>query len=83
MAKVKHVHLANILLEREVIPEYLQRRCNAFDLTKGVMRLIRYEEERNKQKSALAEIEAKLRPEKAATPSDAAAAFVLKFLKVA
>jgi lipid-A-disaccharide synthase len=83
MAKVKHVHLANILLEREVIPEYLQGRCNAFDLTKGVMRLIRYEEERNKQKSALAEIEAKLRPEKAATPSDAAAAFVLKFLKVA
>ena len=56
---------------------------DAFDLTKGVMRLIRYEEERNKQKSALAEIEAKLRPEKAATPSDAAAAFVLKFLKVA
>jgi lipid-A-disaccharide synthase len=81
IAKVKHVHLANILLEREAVPEFLQARCNAFDLTKGIMRLVRYEEERAKQRVAFEELDAKLRPQKQALPSDAAASHILKFLK--
>lgn len=77
LVKVKNAHLANILLEEEVVPEFLQGKCNVHHLTRGMMRLIRYPEEQEKQLAAFKKLEEMLRLESDQTPSQRAAAFVL------
>ena len=69
--------MANILLEEEAVPEFLQGKCNMNNLTRAMMRLIRYPEEREKQLTAFGKLETMLRPEGGQTPSARAAAFVL------
>ena len=77
MIKVKNVHLANILLEEEVVPEYLQGRCNVQQLARGVLKLYKFEEERQKQHEAFKRLNEKLQLPVGAMPSKAAAEFVL------
>ena len=77
MAKVQYVHLANILLDEEVVPEYLQGRCNVNNLTRGMMRLIGYPEEREKQRQSFVRLQDKLNLETGNKPSQDAAAFIM------
>lgn len=79
MTKLKYVHLANILLNAPAVPEFLQNHCNPFELTKGVMKLIKYEEERKKQLAAFESLDKMLAPEGDVMPSEASANFVLEF----
>lgn len=77
MIKINHVHLANILLEEEVVPEYLQGKCNVQFLARGMLRLHKKPEEREKQLEAFKKLHDKLQLPNNQTPTDAAAEFVL------
>ena len=77
LAKVKYAHLANILMEKEVIPEYLQAKCNSTNISKGVLRLLKKENVREELVASLIELKTKLQGDPARMPSDRAAAFVL------
>ncbi|MEZ5813566.1 MAG: lipid-A-disaccharide synthase [Alphaproteobacteria bacterium] len=77
LMKTPYVHLSNILLQEEAVPEFLQWNCNVNTLTRAMMRLIRYPEQREKQVQAFARLEEALRLEGGESPSTRAAAFVL------
>lgn len=80
LAKVKHVHLANILLGREAVPEFLQGRCNALEMTKAILRLIRKPEAKEEQLRAFDELAKALQTPDGKAPSANAASFVSAFL---
>lgn len=47
--KLEHVNLVNILLKREVVPEYILENCTADNLSRAVAELFRSEEKRQQQ----------------------------------
>ena len=77
IVKTRFAHLTNILLDEEAVPEFLQGRCNVNLLTRAVMRLIKYPEERQKQTEAFAKLDQALMLDGGETPSRQAARFVL------
>ena len=77
VVKVKYAHLANILLEEEVVPEFLQMKCSTTHLLPALMELLNYPEAQSKQKEAFTKVEQMLRLEGGKTPSEEAASFVL------
>ncbi len=74
---VPHVSLVNLILEREVMPEFLQERCRADLLCEALSGLISNEEARTKQIDAEREVALLLAGTGAGTPSERAAAIVL------
>ena len=80
LLKVKYVHLANILLDDEIVPEYLQWECNVHGLTRGLMTLINYPEERAKQAEGTKMLTNMLQLEGDKAPSKKAAEFVLSHI---
>lgn len=81
MVRIRYVHLANILLQREVVPEFIQWKFNVFNLSRALMLLIREPEEREKQKNDFRQLVPMLRDADGAMPSEKAAAFVLKHMQ--
>ena len=77
MLKTKYVHLANILLEEDAIPEFLQMRCTPAHLIRGLLRLMRDENAANEQREAFAKVHDALVLDGTMTPSERAARFVL------
>jgi len=77
MIKVSHVSLVNLILEREVMPEFLQERCRADLLREALSGLISDEETRAAQIDAEREVALLLAGNGAGTPSERAAAIVL------
>ena len=80
LIKVEHAHLANILLGKTVIPEFIQTNCDSLKIAKGVFQLLKNDELRAKQKEQLADLPKLLTPEGARFPSEKAAAAVLESL---
>ncbi|MCK5284430.1 MAG: lipid-A-disaccharide synthase [Alphaproteobacteria bacterium] len=78
MVKIKNAHLANILLERTVVPEFLQHKCNSVELSRAILNLIKIKEKRTEQCEAFAELRTKLSADMQVTPSIMAADFILK-----
>lgn len=78
--KVKYAHLANILLDEPVIPEFIQQDCTALEIFKGVFKLLKTPEELEKQKQSMLKIRQKLHEGIQGKPSDMAAAFVIEVL---
>ena len=59
MLLTKHVSLANILLEKDVVPELLQEKCNAADLSLKMNALLKdNSDSRATQKKELAALRA-------------------------
>ena len=81
MAKVKHVHLANILLEKEVVPECLQGKCVAEYIAEKALDLLQDEENRKEQIESFKELDEKLVGKGSMSPSNKAAEFILTTLK--
>ncbi|MBL4804572.1 MAG: lipid-A-disaccharide synthase [Alphaproteobacteria bacterium] len=77
MIKINHVHLANILLEEEAVPEYLQGKCNVQFLARGMLRLHKLPEQREKQFEAFKRLRERLQLPNGQMPTEAAAQFVL------
>lgn len=82
LVKIKHAHLANIILGREAIPEYIQSRCTAMKITTGMLELIQSKEKRDEQKKNFEELSLKIAPQGEDKPSRKAAEFVLSYLEV-
>ncbi|MCB1651374.1 MAG: lipid-A-disaccharide synthase [Alphaproteobacteria bacterium] len=78
LVKVKYAHLANIILDKPLVPELLQGQSKAYNIVKEALRLIRYEEKRAEQIEGFQQIGALLRPESGLLPSHKAADFVLE-----
>ncbi len=76
MVKVKYAHLANILLDRPAIPEFLQHKCVPELIAQAVLDLMQSEELRNQQKEVSAELEKYLSNDEGIRPSVKAAQFV-------
>lgn len=74
---VPHVSLVNLILEREVMPEFLQERCRADLLCEALSEIISDEEARAAQIDAEREVARLLAGTGAGTPSERAAAIVL------
>lgn len=75
--KTPYVHLANILLGREVVPELLQERCNPQEISAALLPLLSNTPTRAAQCEALEPLSEILGADDASSPSDKAAAIIL------
>lgn len=80
MVKVQFANLANLLLEREAIPELLQEYCTPEALSTALLPLLTDEKVRDTQKKALVEIASMLGAHDSLSPSDKAAKIILDSL---
>lgn len=80
LAKTRYVNLINVLLNRCVVPEFLQQDCRADLLANAICGLLKNEAERREQLSGFAEAMSKLQPS-AEPPSQMAAQTVLTVLR--
>ncbi len=77
LIKTPYAHLANIILKDEIVPEFIQDRCQA-ELMKPVLEsLLTNSETKQKQLSALENLAIKIGAGEAQRPSEKAAGFVL------
>lgn len=75
--KVKYACMVNILMNKRIVSELLQEKCNPEDLSKSILTILNDPKENKKQKEALKKVRTMLTPENK-TPSDLAAEAVLK-----
>jgi lipid-A-disaccharide synthase len=80
LVKVKYAHLANILLNKEAVPELLQFNCTAPKLATALLRLHKDEDTRMRQLEDLKTLRDSLTPEDGISPSEKAASTVLDIL---
>lgn len=77
MVKVKYAHLANIILKREVVPEFLQKNCESVKISEGIQKLIETPEQQAFQKKGFAKLRELIGAEgKQEAPSVKAAKFI-------
>ncbi len=76
MLKVKHAHLANILLNKAVVSEYLQGKCNSEKIAEAVYELLEDEELCNAQKEEFKALDGLLSNKEGIAPSKKAADFI-------
>lgn len=76
MLAVKYVTLANVVLDRPAVPEFLQERCTSENLCSALVTLLTDETARSAQRAAFAEVSARLRID-GLSPSERAAEVVL------
>lgn len=81
MAKVKHVHLANILLGEDVVPELLQGKCNSENIAKTSLELSKDNDKQAEQRKKFAELREILGGNDEVAPSEKAADFVIEVCK--
>ncbi len=56
IVKLKYINLTNILLDRQVVPEFLQGQCNASTLSRAMIRLMIHPEDVAEQKKSFVEL---------------------------
>jgi lipid-A-disaccharide synthase len=82
LVKTKYAHLANILLNEPAIPEYLQGKANSLEISKGLLKLFKDENERKAQVDKAIKLREMIVADPNMTPSAKAAAFVIEMSKV-
>ncbi len=80
MIHVDHVNLVNLILNRPVVPEWLQEDCNPERITTSALHLIEDADHHQAQVAALGEVMAMLRGRESCPPSEQAAKRVLDLL---
>ncbi|MEM7043331.1 MAG: lipid-A-disaccharide synthase [Pseudomonadota bacterium] len=80
MIEVDHVNLVNIILNRPVVPEWLQEDCSAARITASAIHFIEDDEFREEQQAELGEVIAMLKGGEDGPPSEQAARRVLDLL---
>ncbi len=73
--------LPNLILEKNVIPEFIQQECTPDKMTPATLALIRQEKEYQAQKAAFFEIDNRMRLPDGRKPSEAAATVVAHYLQ--
>ena len=79
--KIKNVTLPNIIMEKAVVPEFIQNRCNAEELTRAMMKAITNKKYRESQIKNYDLLLKKVNFNDKKSPSDKAADVVLSILK--
>ena len=80
MIDVAHVNLVNLILNRPVVPEWLQEDCTPERIATSAFHLIEDADHRETQKASLGEVMAMLRGDDDTPPSEQAARRVLDLL---
>jgi len=80
LVKVKFAHLANILLGKGSVPEFIQGRCKSLLIATELTRLIKDNALRAKQKVAFHDVRKILKKDVGDNPSDIAAKYILESL---
>ncbi len=81
ITKVKHIHLANILLEKDIVPEAIQGKCNPEYIAEKAVELLQNEEIQKTQLNEFEELTEKLTGQGSMSPSDKAADFILSSIR--
>lgn len=81
LVKVKYAHLANIILNKPVVPEFLQFNCKPENVSRRVLDILANESEANKQIEEFAKIRQSLGSENEQRPSLKAATYIVKLLQ--
>ncbi len=81
MVKVKHAHLANILLDKPIVPEFLQNKCTSEKIAEKLVELLNDKEAQNKQKEEFKALEEKLNNKEKIPPSKKAVEFIMSVIK--
>jgi lipid-A-disaccharide synthase len=79
--KTKFFHLVNILLDKEVVPELIQVKCNAYDICNSIDELVSLEVSRYKQLDEFDRARQMIGGALIQTPSQQAAEFILNDLR--
>ena len=78
LVKIKNVSLPNIIMGKQIVPEFIQERCNATLLSKELKKIITNKQYRDGMVKNLEEMNKKITQKKA--PSDMASDLILKIL---
>lgn len=78
LVKIKNVSLPNIIMGKQIVPEFIQERCNATLLSKELKKIITNKKYRDGMVKNLEEMNKKITQKKA--PSDMASDIILKIL---
>lgn len=78
LVKIKNVSLPNIIMGEQIVPEFIQERCNATLLSKELKKIITNKQYRDGMVKNLEEMNKKITQKKA--PSDMASDIILKIL---
>ncbi|MFN3701519.1 MAG: lipid-A-disaccharide synthase [Alphaproteobacteria bacterium] len=81
LAKVKYAHLGNLILNKRIVPEFLQFQAKAEAISQDVVKLFQDEEFRQTQVGSFDGIRRSLRYKDDGKPSDVAARYVIKIIK--
>lgn len=81
LVKTKHAHLANILLQEDVVPEFLQNKCTAENIAETAYNLLHDPEKRNAQIQQFEKLHALLKGDGDGTPNENAANFITDMIK--
>jgi len=79
LVRLPNVSLANILLDREIMPEFIQERCTPETLAEPLRDLLSTEDSRQRQVAAFEEVKEKLKPT-GGTPNQQAADTILRLI---
>lgn len=80
LLKIKHVSLVNLIMQQEIIPEYLQENCTPELLEEAVLKLLRSEELRQAQQAGTEAALLQLGYGKTPLPSEKAAEVVFQVI---
>lgn len=80
MAKVKYAHLANILLDKLVVPECLQGKCTSNNIAGEALELLQNEDKRVQQQEAFLALGESLGANNPMSPSQRAVEFITKVI---
>lgn len=81
LVKVKYAHLANILLQEEVVPEFLQSKCKPEEIAQKIIELYANQEMRNNQLEKFKKVREMIGASDEKKPSRKAAEFVLSIIE--
>jgi lipid-A-disaccharide synthase len=79
LVTTRFVHLVNIMLKRQIVPEFIQSDATVEKITPTVKRILMDTAIQNAQKDAFSDVRKMLQPDPAVSAADQAADFVLKF----
>ncbi len=81
MVKVKYAHLANVLLNEEVVPEFIQGKCKPEEIAHKILELFSNQETRKSQLEKFKKVRELIGASDEKKPSRKAAEFVLSIIE--
>lgn len=83
MVKIKKAHLVNIILGRDVVPEFIQKDCEPEKIAAGILEILRKQEKYNTMMEGFDEFQKLLGKGQDLKPSERAAQFVISIAEKA